>query len=60
MDNMSDLSFTQTKIAMKSDGVSHYQKSQMFNIWELAAVENKKPKVVRRYNCKDSKVFTGN
>jgi len=62
LSDMSDLSFTQTKRAMQSAPLSRV-KFQYRPIWEIAAENNEKPKVVidrqRDGKRSDSTVFMG-
>ena len=62
LSDMADLSFTQTKRAMQSAPLSRV-KSQYRPIWEIAAENNEKPKLVidrlRDGKCSDSTVFMG-
>ena len=51
MNNMADLTFTQTVSAMRSTGVTAHSKTSTPNIWELAARNNRKQKqVIYRIN----------
>ena len=62
LSDMTDLSFTQTKRAMQSAPLSRV-KSQYRPMWEIAATNNEKPKLVidrqRDGKRSDSTVFMG-
>ena len=62
LSDMTDLSFTQTKRAMQSSPLSRV-KFQYRPVWEIAAENNEKPKVVidrqRDGKRSDSTVFMG-
>ena len=62
LSDMTDLSFTQTKRAMQSAPLSRV-KFQYRPVWEIAAENNEKPKVVidrqRDGKRSDSTVFMG-
>jgi len=62
LSDMADLSFTQTKRAMQSAPLSRV-KGQYRPMWEIAAANNEKPKVVidrlRDGKRSDSTVFMG-
>ena len=57
MNNMSDLSFTQTSRAMKSTHISRVS-NEYRPIWVIAATSNAKSKKVRLHKCKKPNVFT--
>lgn len=57
MNNMSDMSFTQTSRAMTSSPLNRSSNTYK-PWWEVVSLNNAKRKVVRRHVCRDNSVFT--
>lgn len=58
MNDMTDLSFTQTSRAMSSKPLARVN-NEYKPWWKIVAENNKKPYVLREHKCKDSTFFMG-
>lgn len=58
LSDMTDLSFTQTSRAMSSTPLDRSSSTHK-PIWQIAAENNAKPKLLRVSKCKNPQVFMG-